>query len=385
MTLWKDEKILYMFDAGDIDSRLPVARAAKAAGYDVTLALVGKTDAPPQGFKVEYIEVPDGPLNPRALLETIKKTRALIGKVQPDLLHAVTLKYAFIAGLADLAYPDTKKIYTLAGLGYLFRGEDSKARLTRAALSPFLKLILKRRDARLIFQNPDDMKLMLERGYADPARSALIPGSGVDLEKFVHVPEPQGETPLVLMPTRLVHEKGIAVFAAAAQLLKSRGVKARFQIAGGLTRHNPKAITLEEMKEIAKDGAVEWLGKAENMPALLSKAAIIVYPSYYGEGIPRVLLEACATGRPIVTTDHPGCREAVRHQENGLLVPVKDVDATAAAIEKLLNDAGLRAAMGARGRALAETAFDDRLIAAQTCALYKQALEKWRPKTKKTG
>lgn len=372
---FRKSKILYVFDAGDAASRIPVARQAQADGHDVTLLLLGKSVKHSGDFRVIFLEPPEGKLTPKGLLYMVAQIRSIITAQQPDLVHAVTLKYAFICGLAEMAFPDLKKIYTLAGLGYLFRDNEGKAKLLRAALSPFLKLILKNRRAWVIFQNPDDQKLMTDMGYTVPERSVLIRGSGVDLQKFSFTSEPKTDTPIVLMPTRLVRDKGISVFIEAARLLKLRGSNAVFQIAGGVTQHNPKAISESEMKALVQDGSAQWLGRVDDMPALLSGASMVVYPSYYGEGIPRVLLEACAAGRAIVTTDHPGCREAVRDGENGILVPAKDVEATAKAIEKILQDPALRLSMGARSRTLAEERFDIRLIAQQTCDLYKQILK----------
>ncbi len=369
----QSRKILYLFDQSDWQSRMPVAEAARAEGYEVTIALIGPEDNPakkPEGFDTVYIKTSQK-MNVMSLLRMVRQIRSLIKEKQPDLIHAVTLKYGFITGLAALAFKDLRKVYTLAGLGYLFRSAGSKARLIKALISPTLKHVLKAPGTHLIFQNPDDLNLMIEQGYAEKERSTLIRGSGVDLERFIAVPEPDTESPLVLMPTRLVHEKGVSVFIEAARILKKRGINAHFQIAGGETKHNPQAITRAEMEEMVKDGAVEWLGRVEDMPGLLANAALIVYPSYYGEGIPRVLLEAAAMGRAIITTDHPGCREAVTHLDNGLLVPVKDSEATADAIEKLLSYKGLRTKMGQRSRARAEEEFDIRIIAKETLKVYK--------------
>ena len=360
-------KILYIFERSDWKSRMPVARAAKDAGHEVVLALIGDAGTKVDGaeaFKTVTLEAR------AASFRMIRDLKAVIRAEQPDIIHAVTLKYAFITGLAAMPYKHTHKIYTLAGLGYLFRGGDAKSALLRAMTGPLLKNILTAPGVKLIFQNPDDRELMIQRRFARQSDAILIPGSGVDLTKFSFTSEPHG-VPLVLMPTRLVHDKGVSVFVEAARILKKRGVNARFEIAGGETKHNPKGITRAEMEAMTADGAAQWLGRVEDMPGLLARAALIVYPSSYGEGLPRVLLEACAAGRAIVTTDHPGCREAVRHGENGLLVPVRNAQATAAAIEKLLQDPELRRSMGAKGRARAEKDFDVNIIAQKTAAVYK--------------
>lgn len=372
-----DKKILYLFDETDWKSRMPVAQLAKENGFDVTIALIGPgQEKAPEDYRTIHIKASAARLGLRGLLAMKNNIRRVIAAENPALIHTVTLKYAFISGLAALPFKNIQKIYTLAGLGYLFRSHGVRPGTLRILLAPLLKRILRNPSTHLIFQNPDDLALMQRLGYADPARAALIRGSGVDLAKFTAVPETESDAPLVLMPTRLVREKGIHIFVEAARILKARGMNARFQIAGGETRHNPKAISAEEMKSLTKDGVVKWLGRVEDMPTLLQSAAIIVYPSYYGEGIPRVLLEACAAGRPIITTNHPGCREAVKDGENGLLVPVRDSQKTAEAIEELLRAPEQRKAMGINSRKRAEQEFDVAKVAQETLSVYIKTYEK---------
>lgn len=368
------KRLFYVFDHLDWKSRMPLALAARQAGYEITIGIVGGAAGERieglDGFSVLMLPKPKHKFGPLSVLSSIVAIRKAIKQAQPDLVHTVTLKYSFLVGLACLGLGGFKLVYTIAGLGFLFRAEGAKPKILRAILSPFLKTVLKSKRALLIFQNRDDRDLLVQMGYARPEQAHLVIGSGADLERFSAAPEPDTETPIALMPTRLVHEKGIAVFVEAARLLHARGVKARYQIAGGLTSHNPRAISDAQMQEFTRDGVVEWLGCVDDMPALLGSAAVIVYPSYYGEGVPRVTIEACAAGRPVITTDHPGCREVVPEGKNGILVPVKDVQATANAMERLLGDKALRAQMGIESRILAERAFDVNAIAAQTLALY---------------
>lgn len=372
------KKIFYIFDHLDWQSRMPAALAARQEGYDITIGIVGaqegETPAALDGFHVLHIDKPKNKFGPLSVLATVGGIRRSIAALRPDLIHTVTLKYSFLVGLACLGWRGGRILYTIAGLGFLFRTPGAKPRLIRVALALPLKMVLRNPRADLIFQNPDDRDLLVDMGYVRAEKTHLIISSGVDLQKFTPLPEPQGDWPVALMPTRLVHEKGVAVFVQAARLLHAKGIKARYRIAGGLTTHNPRAITAAEMQDYTQGGIVEWLGRVEDMPALLSGAAVIVYPSYYGEGVPRVTIEALAAGRPVITTDHPGCREVVPERQNGVLVPVRDVAATADAMERLLTDAGLRAQMGRHSRLLAERAFDVRAIAAQTLALYERIL-----------
>lgn len=357
---------------------MPIAIGARERGWDVTIGMIGKPEdtAMLEGFKTVFLPRPKEGLGPLAVLETILSLRKVVSETRADLVHTVTLKYAFLLGLATSFQRGYAVVYTLAGLGFLFRGEGVKPKIMRAVLSPFLKLVFRDPKAQTIFQNPDDEALMMAAGYIRPGHSHLVISSGTDLEKFAALPPPDDEAPLVLMPTRLVREKGVHIFIEAARALKRRGAVARFAIAGGETKHNPRAISKTEMETLTKDGAVEWLGRVEDMPALLAGAAIIVYPSYYGEGVPRVLLEAAAAGRPIITTDHAGCRETVKNNVSGILVPVRDVRAVAEAIESLLEDKEKRLNMGHQSRLLAEEKFDIKRIVSQTCDVYERAFEK---------
>ncbi len=368
------KKILYLFDAGDWQSRMAVAHGARDKGMEVVIGLINgdETDADkaPE-FKIIPLKKSGNSIGILSSLKMVRDIHTLIKQEQPDIIHAVTLKYGFMSGLAAWPFKKIRKIHTLAGLGYLFRSGEPKSKLLQAALRPFLTCVLRRKNTLLIFQNPDDLDLMIRGRYALAENSVLIRGSGVYLDHFTPDPElDNGDIPVVLMPTRLVHEKGVAIFIEAARILAQRGVKARFEIAGGETKHNPKAISRAEMEDMVKDGIVTWLGRVNDLPQRLTKADLIVYPSYYGEGIPRVLLESCAAGCAIITTDHPGCREAVTHGVNGLLVPVRDVEATADAMHELLSHPDKRVDMAKQSRIKAEKEFDIHSIVAQTIALY---------------
>lgn len=358
-------KLLYVINHIDWfwSHRLRLAQAAQENGYDVHIAVPGADEKLAEAGFNGY----DLPVVP---MKTILALRKIVRAETPDIVHAITLKYAFLTGLAVTGL-NVKCVYTIAGLGYLFSGESLKPKILRFFLAPFFKFIFRSKKAALIFQNPDDKNLFIRRGFAREDKSFLIPGSGVDLQQFSFTEEPKEEEKLVLMPTRLVHDKGVSVFIEAARILKARGVNAKFQIAGGITQNNPLAISAQEMKEMTADGAAQWLGKVDDMPALYRAAHLIAYPSWYGEGVPKVLLEAASTGRAIVTTDHPGCREAVQDGVTGLLVPVKDAEALANAVETLLNDNNLRRAMSKKSRALAEKKFAADIIVQETLKIYK--------------
>lgn len=365
-----------MFDASDWESRMEVAHKARDLGHEVVLGIINADDATKEkgkaaGFTVRPLQNSTNSMGVLSGLSMARDMRALIKQEQPDIMHTVTLKYGFMASFAAQNFKDLRKINTMAGLGYLFRSDDTKSAVLRAGLKPLLRHTFRRPNTTMIFQNVDDLELMVREKYVKSEDCVLIKGSGVYLDRFTpKKSDGSSGTPIVLMPTRLVHEKGVAVFVEAARLLKERGIQAQFQIAGGETKHNPKAISRAQMEEMVSDGSAQWLGRVNDMPNLLSNARLIVYPSYYGEGIPRVLLESCAAGRAIVTTDHPGCREAVDHGLNGHLVPVKDAFETANAIEAILSDGNLRTQMEIESRLKAENEFDIHKIVDQTVALY---------------
>lgn len=382
-----NKKLFYFFDAADWESRFELAKAAQNEGAKVTIGLIGakekKRDEISNITIIPLEKIKGGSKSIGASFSMMREMRTLIKQQSPDIIHTVTLKYGLITALAAMGRR-TNKIFTIAGLGYLYRSDVLFSKILRTLLWPLLIVAFRQPHTHLIFQNADDRDLMLRNKIARKTQAHLIKGSGVYLERFDARDETkkEGASPLVLMPTRLVHEKGIAVFIEAARILKGENITARFEIAGGLTHDNPRAITQKEMQDMTQDAAVTWLGRIDNMPEKLKEAVLIVYPSYYGEGIPRVLLEACAAGRAIITTDHPGCREAVEHDRNGMLVPVKDAKATAEAIETLLNQPKRLKAMGEEGRKKAEEEFDIYEIVRQTLSVYSNVADE---KEKKFG
>ncbi len=369
------QKLLYVINHIDWfwSHRLPLAVGAQKEGWDVAVAVTGAGDdtkLAEHHFKGLELPASDEGFGPFRLLQIIAAVHQYLKAEKPDVVHAITLKYAFIAGLAARFHRDVRVVHTIAGLGYLFSDTGLKPKILRFLIGPLLKAALKYKRVQLIFQNPDDQRLMIKSGFAREDQCHLIRGSGVDIRQFSPKKLARHDVPLIVMPTRLVHDKGVAVFVEAARILRDQGFQAKFQIAGGVTANNPLAISEDEMQAMVADGAVEWLGKVSDMPDLLARADMVVYPSYYREGIPKVLLEAAAMAKPIITTDHPGCREAVDHGENGLLVNVRDAQATADAIIYLLKDQGRLTAMGAKSREKAENEFDVRLIVKQTLKVY---------------
>jgi glycosyltransferase involved in cell wall biosynthesis len=221
----------------------------------------------------------------------------------------------------------------------------------------------------VIVQNSDDQALLIDRRLARPSQIRLMRGAGVELDVFRDTPEREG-APIVAFAGRLLWSKGVGEFVAAARGLKHRDVAARFVLVGEPDRENPDLVPVETLNEWEADGIVELWGKRDDMPEVLAAVHLVCLPSVYGEGVPKILLEAAACGRAVVTTDWPGCRDAVRSGETGLLVPPGDSERLQAALERLVTDPELRRTFGRAARRLAEQEFDVKAIVAATLAVY---------------
>jgi glycosyltransferase involved in cell wall biosynthesis len=207
-------------------------------------------------------------------------------------------------------------------------------------------------------------------------RAKLIPGSGVDINTFQAWPEEQNPLPVVVLPSRLIWEKGVREFVQAAALVNKDQQRARFILVGASDPGNPSAIPNSVLEKWVEDGLVEWRGWQNDMPSVYRAANVVCLPSFYGEGLSKTLLEASASGRAIVTTNVPGCRDAIEENETGLLVPPRDAAALAAAITELITSPGLRLEMGRKGRRRVERFFSTEVINSATIELYDQLLSR---------
>jgi glycosyltransferase involved in cell wall biosynthesis len=285
------------------------------------------------------------------------------------LVYHIGLKPILYGGVAARIAGVPAAVNLFIGWGHLFTTRTMKTRVLRSIAARGLQCSFRHQNHRVIFQNPDDRNRLLASGSVSGDRVVLIKGSGVDLSLFTPKPEPDGP-PVVLMASRLLWEKGVGEFVAAARALRARGSRARFILLGEPDPGHPSAVPLPMLAHWRDAGDVEWLGWQPDMPAWMAQSHIVCLPSYYGEGVPRILLEAAASGRPIVTTDSAGCREVVRHGQNGLLIPVRDSEALVGAIAQLIDNAPLRAAMGTRGREIAVTEFSLEQVIDANFAVY---------------
>jgi glycosyltransferase involved in cell wall biosynthesis len=352
-----------------LSHRLPMARAAREAGYDVHVAthLNGSgADIEAQGFRLHALDWRRGSFNPLDLASIVRQVRALYRQLQPDLVHHVALQPSIVGSLAARGMP-VPRLNALAGLGFGFTSATFKGQAVRPVLSMLLRSLFRNPQAAVLVQNPDDRAAMASLGIP-PERIFTVPGSGVDTERLRPLPEPAGPVTAGFVG-RLLDDKGVRTLIEAHDLLSKRGENIRLLIAGDRDPANPTSIDEREIEGWKTRPGLEVLGFVDDISTVWARAHIAVLPSRR-EGLPKSLLEAAACGRAIVATDVPGCREIARPGVNALLVPADDAAALADAVTTLARDPQLRQSFAAAGRQLAENEFASALIGRQILAVY---------------
>ena len=352
--------------------RLALAYGLRGQGHEVVL-LSPPGDYGPLLEKAGFRWVPF-PLsrrgtNPLRDLVTIWKLYQFYRKERPNFVHNFTVKCVLYSSIAAHLAGGCHVINSITGLGYVFINDDLKARLLHIFVRGFYKIALL--NTRVVFQNSDDQALFLQQKMVSEAQTILVKGSGVDTSKFVLSPEPEGMLQVVL-PARMLWDKGVGEFVAAAQIVHKQNKNARFVLAGNCDPANPAAVPLEQLQAWQQEGVVEWCGWQDDMVRVYAQSHIVCLPSYR-EGLPRSLIEASACGRPIIAADVPGCRQVISQGENGLLVPVRNAEALAEALCTLLADALLRKRMGLRGREIVEAEYSTERIVSETLDIYKNS------------
>ena len=356
-----------------VSHRLSIAKAALAAGFRVTVVTrVSDCERVIREAGVDVCHLPGqrGGLNPFQQLAYCLKVHRLYRRLRPDIVHHVAMKPVIYGSIAARLAGVRNVVNALGGLGFVFTSSAPKARLLRPFVHGLLRIAMAGARTLLILQNRDDRQMLVEGRVIDEQRVRMIRGVGVDVGRY---PEPTLRTDqcLVILPARLLRDKGVVEFAMAARQLKADGVVARFALVGAPDEQNPASLTSQEIDGWVREGFIEAWGWRDDMQQVVAQADLVCLPSYR-EGLPKALLEACAAGKAIVTTDTPGCREVVEHGENGLLVPVRDVDALAAALRTLIADPALRHRYGLNGRRLAQTQFSEHAALAASLAVYRE-------------
>lgn len=356
------EKLLFIVNNPDflVSHRLDICIGAVKLGHEVHVASPFAKDAiskiKSKGIHFHQINFTRKGKSPFSELATIISLISLFRNVKPDLVHLITIKPYLYGGIAARLTGVHSVVSAVAGLGILFSSNDLKYRLLRVFLYPFYRIAFGHKNQKVIFQNKDDRNLLLDWGVISKDKPVMIRGSGVDLKLCPYLPEPE-EVPVISFAARLLIDKGVEVFAEASRILKSRNVVARFWLIGEPDPGNANTVSESQLKQWEAEGLVELFGFRQDIPNLFAQSNIVTLPSFYGEGLPKVLVEAAACGRAVITTDHPGCRDAIEHDVTGVLIPIRDAMALANAIEDLINNSEKRKQLGQAGRALAEREF----------------------------
>lgn len=326
------------------------------------------------GFIYHEVSISRKGKNPLSELSTIYELFSLFKVLKPDVVHLVTIKPYLYGGVAARLSGVKAVVSAVAGLGILFSQSSFKSRVLRAMLYPLYRFAFGHPRQTVIFQNHDDKALLQRFARLPEEKAVVIRGAGVDLAAYPFFPEPQGEI-VVSLASRLLKDKGVVEFVDASRILQQRGIAASFWLIGMPDPGNANTVTQAQLDAWEKKGLVKCLGYRADIADIFAQSHIVALPSCYGEGLPKVLIEAAACGRAVITTDHPGCRDAIEAEETGVLVPIKDAAALANAIEFLIVNPGKRKNYGEAGRRLAERVFDVEKVVDTHISIYQQLLK----------
>ncbi|MCF2524468.1 glycosyltransferase family 4 protein [Bradyrhizobium sp. G127] len=358
-----------------VSHRLPMARAARDAGFDVHVATSVGSSADAiraEGFTIHPIPFRRGGLSPLSAISTILALRKIKRTLSPSIVHHVGMQICVLGGISSLGMT-TPQVNAMTGLGYAFTSTTARALLLRIVIAVALRFLLNRDHAIFLVQNPDD-RAALETIGIDPNRLVRIPGSGVDTDKLLPMPEPAGPI-TVGFAGRLLTSKGIRALVGAHRILRALGVDVRLRIAGDPDLANPDSVSFEDAKQWNNEPGITWLGHVYDITSLWRDSHIAALPSHR-EGLPKSLLEAAACARPLIATDAPGCREIAIHDQTGLLVPIENPQALADAIGKLATSPELRMRYGAAARRLVVEKMSAQAIGAAIVDLYNEQIQR---------
>ena len=377
------KKLLFVANRAEFfnSHRLPIAHAAQQKGFEVHVATPEDSYVPDlkaHDLVWHELELEGKSLNPFQELRTIIDLIQLYRKVAPDMVHHIAFKGVLYGSIAARIARVPRVVNAFTGLGHLFSADTSKIRIVRWFALQALRFGFGHPHSRTIFQNPVNIDEFVGRGVLDRGQVRLIKGSGVDVHTFEPAFQPSNP-PLVILASRLVWDKGVGEFVEAARRLKEQGTDARFALIGKSDPLNPNAVPEDQLRAWDKEGAVEWWGFQEDMPGIFAQAQVVCLPSYYREGVPKVLIEAASAQRAIVTTDMPGCRDIVRDGVNGLLVPPKNPGALADALKELVASPDLCRKMGKCGREIVIDEFSVERVVEETMNVYDELFSESTP------
>lgn len=359
-----------------LSHRLPVALAAQKAGWDVTIvtADTGKLkDIEAAGLKTINLPMSRSGMNLKEELGTLSFLLKLYKREKPDVVHHVGMKTILWGTLAARFAKVKGVVNAISGLGGFF-AEDNTS-IVAKVVPMVLRFSHDRKNLLCIFQNDEDKGLYVKNKIIKENQTRYIKGSGVDLNVFSYTPEPSEGKLRVILTARMIVEKGVFILTEAAERLRSKYEdKVEFLLVGGIDDH-PGAITKEQLNAVCDGKYIQWLGYRTDVKELLQSSHIVAFPSYYMEGLPKSLIEADAIGRPVITCNSVGCKEAVIDGHNGYLIPTKDVDALVEKLDILLGDAKLRQEMGKNSRKYAEENFSIDVVIERHLAIYEELMK----------
>ena len=357
--------------------RLPIAEAARERNFDL-IVYTEFTQTQESGQRDGY-RIFRSPMRRTASsvfkgIQEVVKTFLTIQKHKPDLIHAVTIKPILVLGLIA-RITRTPFVGAVSGLGPVFAMNNWKEKIRFLLVVRLLKIIFKNPKSKIICQSKGDRNVLITNGVTSSENISLIFGSGVDLEVYKPTPRQPADEKYVLMSSRILKDKGVVEYCKAARLVQNAlGSEVKFRLSGPIDAESPTHISMSEIETLTCECGVEFLGDRKDMPDLLSAAQLFVFPSYYAEGVPKVLLEAAASGTAIITTDHSGCRDVVLDGETGILVAKKNVTQLAEAMITLLENTEVAQRMGRLGREVAEANFSDMNVVDSHYHLYQSLL-----------
>lgn len=371
-------KLLFVVNVPEffLSHRLPVALAAKKEGYEVHVATAAGSDVEKiraHGLTHHVIPFARSGQHPLRELKTLLNLVRVFRELKPDLVHLVTIKPVLYGGMAARATRVRAVVAAVSGLGTVFIAKSPMGRLRRWLVTRMYRSAFKLPQLTVIFQNSNDRDMLLTSRVVQKVNTRMIRGSGVDLDNYPCAPEPKSK-PVIVMAARLLKDKGVFEFVQAARILHGRGLDVDMRLVGSPDAGNPTSVTNEDLERWKQEGCVQLLGYRSDIAKQYAAANIVCLPSYYGEGLPKTLVEAAACGRAVITTNHPGCRDAIEPDVTGVLVPVKNAPALADAIQALIESPERRLRMGKAGRELAEKAFSIDRIVEQHLAIYTELL-----------
>ena len=352
--------------------RLPLALALKERGADVLImSRVSSDQLASLGLNIIKWKVRRGGIAPWG--EVLPSIQVLqeVRRFRPHILHTIALKPVMVGGIVSRLCGDIPAVHAVAGLGHVYTSRSPVLRAVRETLVLGFRYAFRNPNSVVIFQNEEDISTLVGKGIAHKDRIALIRGAGVDMQEFTPTEEPSGP-PVIVMASRLLWEKGVREFVEAASIVKGKGIESRWILVGASDPQSHNAIPTAQIQAWHDSGVIEWWGPRRDMASILAGCNLFVLPSFYREGLPKVLLEAAASGRAIVTTDMPGCRDTVEDGKTGIIVPPKDAKAVADAVITLLQDPERRRQMGLAGRELCRKKFAVELVIEATLRVYER-------------